>query len=64
MNGGGSYLKLSDSGIEHGSKGDLTMKVGEYLVPGSGGDLPVSAPDFKTTEIAEINTMTSRPLGD
>lgn len=64
VNGGGSYLKLSDSGIEHGSKGDLTMKVGEYLVPGSGGDLPVSAPDFKTTEIAEINTMTSRPLGD
>lgn len=64
VNGGGSYLKLSDSGIEHGSKGDLTMKVGEYLVPGSGCDLPVSAPDFKTTEIAEINTMTSRPLGD
>ncbi|EXU74086.1 type VI secretion system Vgr family protein [Erwinia mallotivora] len=64
VNGGGSYLKLSDSGIEHGSKGDLTMKVRDYLVPGIGGDMPVSAPDFKTTGTAEINTMTSRPLGD
>ncbi|NLS52295.1 DUF2345 domain-containing protein, partial [Hafnia alvei] len=54
VNGGGSYLKLSDSGIEHGSKGDLTMKVGEYLVPGSGADLPFSAPDFNSTEIADF----------
>lgn len=64
INGGGSYLKLSDSGIEHGSKGDLTMKVREYLVPGSGSDLPVSAPDFNSTEIAEIKRVISRPLSD
>ncbi len=64
VNGGGSYLKLSDSGIEHGSKGDLTMKVGEYLVPGSGADMPFSAPDFNTTEIAEIKNIISKPLSD
>ncbi|MGR7525741.1 type VI secretion system Vgr family protein [Klebsiella aerogenes] len=64
LNGGGSYLKLSDSGIEHGSKGDLTMKVGKYLVPGSGGDMPVSAPDFKTTEIAEMTNIISKSLSE
>ena len=64
VNGGGSYLKLSGGGIEHGSKGDLTMKVGEYLVPGSGGDLPVSAPDFNSTEIAEIKRVVSKPLSN
>ena len=52
VNGGGSYLKLSDSGIEHGSKGDLTMKVAKYLVPGTGKSLPFETPDFKTTEIS------------
>ena len=64
VNGGGSYLKLSDSGIEHGSKGDLTMKVGEYLVPGSGDDMPFSAPDFNSTEIAEIKRVISKPLSN
>ncbi|WP_256852672.1 type VI secretion system Vgr family protein [Pantoea sp. Fr+CA_20] len=64
LNGGGSYLKLSDSGIEQGSKGDLTMKVGKYLVPGNGGDMPVSAPDFNSTEIAEIKRVISKPLSN
>lgn len=64
VNGGGSYLKFSDSGIEHGSKGDLTMKVGEYLVPGSGGDMPFSAPDFNSTEIAEVKRVISKPLSN
>lgn len=64
INGGGSYVKLSDSGIEHGSNGDLTMKVAEYLVPGSGGDLPVDAPDFNTTEIAEMKSVISKPLSN
>ena len=64
VNGGGSYLKLSDSGIEHGSEGDLTMKVGAYLVPGSGSDMPVSAPDFNSTEIAEIKRVISKPLSN
>ncbi|EOI6409558.1 DUF2345 domain-containing protein [Yersinia enterocolitica] len=64
VNGGGSYLKLSDSGIEHGSKGDLTMKVGEYLVPGSGGDMPFSAPDFNSTEIAEVKRVISKSLSN
>ena len=64
VNGGGSYLKISDSGIEHGSRGDLTMKVGKYLVPGSGSDLPVSSPDFNSTEIAEIKRVISKPLSN
>jgi len=64
VNGGGSYLKLSDSGIEHGSKGDLTMKVGKYLVPGSGDDMPFSAPDFNSTEIAEVKRVISKPLSN
>ncbi|MGV3345334.1 type VI secretion system Vgr family protein [Enterobacteriaceae bacterium LUAb1] len=64
VNGGGSYLKLSDSGIEHGSKGDLTMKVSEYLVPGSGGDMPFSAPNFDTTEIADMTNIISKSLSD
>ncbi|MFI8418645.1 type VI secretion system Vgr family protein [Serratia sp. NPDC078593] len=64
INGGGSYVKLSDSGIEHGSNGDLTMKVAEYLIPGSGGDLPVDAPDFNTTKIAEMKSVISKPLSN
>ena len=64
VNGGGSYLKLSDSGIEHGSKGDLNMTVGEYLVPGSGGDMPFFAPDFNSTETVEIKRVISKPLSN
>lgn len=64
LNGGGSYLSLSDGGIDHGSKGDLTMKVGKYLVPGSGGDMPFDAPDFKTTEITEMTNIISKPLSN
>ncbi len=36
LNGGGSYLKLNKSGIEHGSQGDMLMKVATYLVTGTG----------------------------
>lgn len=52
LNGGGSYLKLSDSGIEHGTSGDFITKVANYLVPGSGSTLPVNTPDFKKTDIS------------
>ncbi|GJL41733.1 MULTISPECIES: type VI secretion system Vgr family protein [Enterobacter cloacae complex] len=60
VNGGGSYLKLSDSGIEHGSKGDLTMKVANYLVPGTGKSLPFETPDFKTTEISVVGKNSAK----
>ncbi|ELY7489395.1 type VI secretion system tip protein VgrG [Cronobacter turicensis] len=39
LNGGGSYLKLSKSGIEHGSQGDMLMKVATYLVTGTGASM-------------------------
>lgn len=52
LNGGGSYLKLSESGIEHGTNGDFITKVANYLVPGSGSTLPVDTPDFKKTDIS------------
>ncbi|MFZ4833740.1 type VI secretion system Vgr family protein [Rouxiella sp. Mn2063] len=58
LNGGGSYLKLSSSGIEHGSAGDFIVKAANYLVPGSGGSLPLETPDFKKTEI-KITTKNS-----
>lgn len=35
LNGGGSYLKLSKNGIEHGSQGEFIMKTSDYLVPGT-----------------------------
>jgi type VI secretion system secreted protein VgrG len=64
LNGGGSYMSLSDGGIDHGSEGDMTMKVGKYLVPGSGGDMPFDAPDFKTTEIPEMTNIISKSLSE
>lgn len=36
LNGGGSYLRLSKNGIEHGSEGMMVMKVASYLVPEMG----------------------------
>ncbi|HDP0319472.1 TPA: type VI secretion system tip protein VgrG [Salmonella enterica subsp. enterica serovar Concord] len=51
LNGGGSYLRLSKNGIEHGSEGMMVMKVASYLVPGSGSSLPLETPDFKMTDV-------------
>jgi type VI secretion system secreted protein VgrG len=51
LNGGGSYLKLSANGIEHGSTGDYIVKTTNYLVPGAGSNLPLNTPDFKKTDI-------------
>ncbi|ELY6276202.1 type VI secretion system tip protein VgrG [Cronobacter muytjensii] len=51
LNGGGSYLKLSKNGIEHGSEGMMVMKVASYLVPGTGSSLPLETPDFKMTDV-------------
>lgn len=51
LNGGGSYLKLSESGIEHGTNGDFITKAANYLVPGTGNTLPAETPDFKKTDI-------------
>ncbi|MFZ1875128.1 MAG: type VI secretion system tip protein VgrG [Chania sp.] len=51
LNGGGSYLKLSQSGIEHGSAGDYIMKTANYIVPGAGADLPLETPTFAQTDV-------------
>jgi type VI secretion system secreted protein VgrG len=52
LNGGGSYLKLSQSGVEHGSNGDYIVKAANYLVPGVGASLPLDTPDFAKTDIS------------
>ncbi|PLY47861.1 type VI secretion system tip protein VgrG [Lelliottia sp. F153] len=51
LNGGGSYLRLSKNGIEHGSEGMMVMKVASYLVPGTGASQQMETPDFKTTDV-------------
>ncbi|MCW2457638.1 UNVERIFIED_ORG: uncharacterized protein (DUF2345 family), partial [Rahnella aquatilis] len=51
LNGGGSYLKLSENGIEHGSQGNMVMKVAKYLVPGSGASLQSTQQTFNDTDL-------------
>ncbi len=60
LNGGGSYLKLSKNGIEHGTEGMMVMKVASYLVPGSGSSLPLETPDFKTTDMKVITKNSAK----
>ena len=60
LNGGGSYLKLSKNGIEHGSEGMMIMKVATYLVPGTPASLPCDTPDFPLTS---LNPDTNNELG-
>ncbi|MDA5533817.1 type VI secretion system tip protein VgrG [Yersinia mollaretii] len=64
LNGGGSYLKLSQSGIEHGSAGDFIMKTANYVVPGSGSSLPLETPNFNVTEITLVNKVISKSFND
>ncbi|EQA3420699.1 DUF2345 domain-containing protein, partial [Cronobacter dublinensis] len=52
LNGGGSYLKLSKSGIEHGSRGDMLMKVATYQVTGTGASVKGESPDFPKSEVS------------
>ncbi|MGE4802451.1 type VI secretion system Vgr family protein [Yersinia hibernica] len=51
LNGGGSYLKLSQSGIEHGSAGDYIVKAPRYQVPMSGASLNTEVPVFDKTSL-------------
>jgi len=60
LNGGGSYLKLSQNGIEHGSAGDFIMKTVNYLVPGAGDSQPLETPDFKMTELNVTTTNSAK----
>lgn len=60
LNGGGSYLKLSQSGIEHGSKGDYIVRAANYLVPGSGAEQPTETKEFAVAELSPDQTFTSK----
>ena len=51
LNGGGSYLKLSKNGIEHGSEGMMVMKVANYLIPGTGMSLKGVTETFRKTTL-------------
>lgn len=64
LNGGGSYLKLSQNGIEHGSSGDFIMKTASYLVPGTGANMAAETPNFNLTEITQENKVTSKSFND
>ncbi len=54
LNGGGSYLKLNQNGIEHGSEGIMIMKVATYLVPGIGASLKNVAQVFQRTSLKPV----------
>lgn len=54
LNGGGSYLKLSQNGIEHGSSGDYQVKASHYQVPMGGASLDTEMPVFSKTTLELI----------
>ncbi|WP_058972556.1 type VI secretion system Vgr family protein [Type-D symbiont of Plautia stali] len=56
LNGGGSYLKLSGAGIEHGSEGKMSMNVAQFLIPGTGSKLDTTEQHFEQTETAPVQT--------
>ncbi|HDS1153303.1 TPA: type VI secretion system tip protein VgrG [Pluralibacter gergoviae] len=51
LNGAGSYLKLENGKIEHGTTGDFIVRAANYLVPGSGSSAANATPDFSTTDV-------------
>ena len=64
LNGGGSYLRLSKNGVEHGSSGEFIMKTSDYLVPGSGANLPNETPNFSLTDITQESKISSKSFND
>lgn len=64
LNGGGSYLKLSSQGVEHGSSGDYIIKAANYVVPGSGADIACETLQFDVTDIEAHKLVTKYPLHD
>ncbi|ELP5678894.1 DUF2345 domain-containing protein, partial [Salmonella enterica] len=55
LNGGGSYLRLSKNGIEHGSEGMMVMKVANYLVPRTGASLKGVTETFRKTTLELVS---------
>ena len=64
LNGGGSYLRLSKNCIEHGSSGEFIMKTSNYMVPGTGANLPNETPNFSLTDITQENKISSKSFND
>ncbi|HFT1528157.1 TPA: DUF2345 domain-containing protein, partial [Providencia stuartii] len=64
LNGGGSYLKLSGQGVEHGSSGDYIIKAANYVVPGSGADIACETLQFDVTDIETQKLVSNRALHD
>lgn len=64
LNGGGSYLKLSGQGVEHGSSGDYIIKAANYVVPGSGADMACETLQFDVTDIETQKLVINRALHD
>ncbi len=64
LNGGGSYLRLNKNGIEHGSSGDFIIKTSNYLVPGTGANLPNETPNFSLKDITQESKISSKSFND
>lgn len=64
LNGGGSWLKLSESGIEQGTNGDFITKAARYQVPMSAATMQSEPPVFDKTTLdlqpTETDGMMSR----
>ncbi|NCH20676.1 type VI secretion system tip protein VgrG, partial [Cronobacter sakazakii] len=52
------------SGIEHGSQGDMLMKVAMYLVTGTGADMPNETVNFKKGDISVQDDFRSKSRND
>ncbi len=64
LNRGGSYLRLSKNGVEHGSSGEFIMKTSDYLVPGIGRKSPNETPNFSLTDITQESKISSKSFND
>lgn len=64
LNGGGSWLKLSESGIEQGTNGDFITKAARYQVPMSAANMQSEPPVFDKITLdlqpSETDGMMSR----
>lgn len=62
LNGGGSYLKLSEGGIEHGTSGDFITKAARYQVPMAAASMQCEPPVFDKTTLELLPPATEENL--
>lgn len=62
LNGGGSYLKLSENGIEHGTNGDFITKAARYQVPMVAASMQSVKPVFDKTSLNLLAPVTQDNL--